>query len=779
MNIEKELDAKPIDGPPITLGKARLDLFLISVLILFLELACIRWFPAHVLYLTFFTNMVLLACFLGMSLGCLAAQRTSKFLSGTPLVLATALLAGHGIEVLHTHVGKFVDVGNQNTPQLVYFGAEYNTEDIAKFVIPIEALGAVFFLLLTLVMVGPGQELGRAFTRVPNRVQAYAINILGSVVGIVLFAVCSYCQLSPLWWFVPIAIGLAYFGKILTSANKNWLHPLLLVLIVAAAGLHSGVWYEDSDQRSLPFPRDGAKVSHEHYWSPYYRIDYVPANLNIITNLMDHQMMGSRNDPYPAYALPHIFRRDAGLPLAQDVLIIGAGSGNDLSRALQWGAKDIHIDAVEIDPVIQKLGARDHPDKPYSDARVQPTINDGRNFLRSTDRKYDIIIYALVDSLVLHSSYANLRLESYLFTQQAFADARRCLKPGGMFIMYNAFRQGWLVSRLNRALRETFGNDPLVLILPYTTKVPEGRFFGYTMFIAGDNGALKEAFSKSPEYWVRRNQALTPDSPNGFTNPPEEERQKYRPQMTATDVSALEDKNPIPWHRFGLAEVPDYPEAQYLATDDWPFLYLRAPLIPDHSLRSVAIMGGIALLLLLVMWPRGQGNLQSWGLLARMFFLGAGFMLIETKAVVHMALLFGSTWMVNTIVFLAVLLMILAANVFVLTAKPRHVWPYYVGLLAALACNIVIPLDAFLGMDRTVQTVLSCLLVFTPILFAGIIFPVSFSKSRQPDLAFGINVAGAMFGGLAENASLLLGFQQLMFVAVGFYCLSALVGNKE
>ena len=51
-----------------------MDLFAISLLVLFLELACIRWFPAHVLFLTFFTNTMLLAGFLGMSVGCLTTR---------------------------------------------------------------------------------------------------------------------------------------------------------------------------------------------------------------------------------------------------------------------------------------------------------------------------------------------------------------------------------------------------------------------------------------------------------------------------------------------------------------------------------------------------------------------------------------------------------------------------------------------------------------------------------------------------------------------------------
>ncbi len=89
----------------------------------------------------------------------------------------------------------------------------------------------------------------------------------------------------------------------------------------------------------------------------------------------------------------------------------------------------MRVDAVEIDPVIQRLGKQDHPDKPYDDPRVFVHLNDGRNYLRSSNQQYDPIIYALVDSLVLHSSYSNIRLESFLFTKQAMDDVKKRLKP--------------------------------------------------------------------------------------------------------------------------------------------------------------------------------------------------------------------------------------------------------------------------------------------------------------------------------------------------------------
>ena len=71
-----------------------LHLFLISFVILFFELACIRWFGSTVIFLTFFTNIVLMACFLGMSVGCLAASRRRDLINAViPLTLVAVALA--------------------------------------------------------------------------------------------------------------------------------------------------------------------------------------------------------------------------------------------------------------------------------------------------------------------------------------------------------------------------------------------------------------------------------------------------------------------------------------------------------------------------------------------------------------------------------------------------------------------------------------------------------------------------------------------------------------
>lgn len=738
------------------------ELILISLIILFLELACIRWFPAHVLYLTFFTNVVLLASFLGMSVGCLAARHSRNYLLWTPILLVTSLAAAQGIELSSNSFMRFVDVGNQVSPQQVYFGTEYHTQDLSRYAIPVEVICGFFFIIIALAFVGPGQELGRALKRWPNRVQAYTLNILGSIAGIALFALFSWVELSSFWWFFLVVIGLAHFLFVSPRHVLSKTRPVSA--LVTGALLLMTVWL------AALIPQLPGETRARQFWSPYYRIDFNEADLSLSVNLIHHQQMVSRNERFPAYALPHLLNRDVGLPPFADVLIIGAGSGNDVSRALQWGAQ--HVDAVEIDPAIYRLGRANHPDHPYQDSRVQIHLDDGRNFLRATDRKYDLVVYALVDSLVLHSGYSNIRLESFLFTDQTFADVRRHLKPGGMFVIYNYFRQGWLAARLQKGLEVTFGTgNPLVLTLPYRKVIESDKstFGDFTIFFAGGTDPLRKGFAQRAEYRLRSDEAPAPTSPNGFE---------------PIDVTRISDTSPAqepPWQRFGLATIIPPKDELITATDDWPFLYLRKPMLPTLSVRGMVIMAmlSIALILLFVRTSRGAATTAIAAssnrlLYAQIFFLGAGFMLVETKAVVTMALLFGSTWVVNSVVFFAVLIMILIANLLILRFKPERLWPYYAGLLISLILNCAIPLDSFLGMTRSVQVTAASVLVFAPILFAAVIFASVFKRTTDPDRALGINIAGAIVGGLGEYSSMLLGFQYVAMIAILFYALSAI-----
>ncbi len=736
---------------------AALEVFLASLVLLFLELACIRWFPAHVLYLTFFTNLVLLASFLGMSLGLLRARTGRDLLPLSAAVLGVALAAAHGFDYARDALVGLVGVGaGSSAREEVFFGTEYGDLGAAPFHLPVEVIGGLFFVLLTLAFVGPGQALGRALNRIPGRIQGYMWNVLGSMAGIALFALSSRLELPPLAWFAVATLGLLWLAL---PGRCTRGRMALAAVLLADLGLAS---IASVSARLHPVDR---LVKRETYWSPYYRIDYEPPHRRgIWVNLLGHQRMFAHDDRRGiAYALPYLMRRDAGGAPFRHVLVIGAGSGNDVSRALAFGAES--VDAVEIDPVIRRLGERDHPDRPYDDPRVTVHLDDGRNFLRSTTRTFDLVVYAHVDSLVLHSGYANLRLESFLFTREAFADVKRHLAPGGVFVVSNYFRRGWLVARLGATLEEVFGSEPLSFTLPYAETVEPEEPLALGMVLAGDVGGMRAAFATGRPYWLRTDHPALPTSPSGFELAPP------GPQPPPRAGEA-----PL-WVRVGPARVTR-PADLGVATDDWPFFYIRRPMVPELSLRFGLVMAALALALgaLLRPPPRDEA-IAPRGTRLRMFLLGAGFMLLEAKAVVHMAVLFGSTWTVNAIVFFAVLLTILAANALVLRYPPRRPRLAYLPLLAALGLNALVPLDAFLGLPALPRALLASLLVFSPVLCAGVVFASAFRGSRSPDRDLGANLGGAMAGGILEYAATLLGFRGILGVAMALYAGAALAAD--
>jgi hypothetical protein len=180
------------------------------------------------------------------------------------------------------------------------------------------------------------------------------------------------------------------------------------------------------------------------------------------------------------------------------------------------------------------------------------------------------------------------------------------------------------------------------------------------------------------------------------------------------------------------------------------------------------LLGVLGIAMVYLFMPKGRLRLNS-----RMFFLGAAFMLLETKAVVQMALLFGSTWLVNSAVFFTVLLMILLANLYVIKMPSVRLLSHYAALLVVLSGSVLVPFEAFLSGGVFSRYVIPCLLALGPMFFAGVIFARSFRDEANPDLAFGSNIAGAVIGGLAESFSMLLGFQHLLVLAICLYVFSS------
>jgi len=698
--------------------KMFLDLFIISFLVLFFELVYIRWLPSYVRTLSYFTNFVLIGSFVGMSIGCLISRRRVKLIDFVPASIFITVVLVAFFYILYAFEYLFVSPGEISGNQRIYFGFGALRRGAR---VPLIIIIPLAYAIVVFPFVGLGQVMGRALNYF-KPVQSYSINVLGSIAGIVAFAAISWFCLSPHYWFLIGFAGLAWF-----VVRDSWR------LRVSAAILFTGAILVVVFLSSSLF-------DFETFWSPYYRITFHNQRL-INTNEISHQEINKVGEEAYEYSLPYIISDYAkrGKKI-ESALIIGAGSGNDTAYAVMAGVGS--IDAVDIDPTIMKLGRQYHPDKPYSSPNVRPTVDDGRSFLRKTNKKYDMIVYAVVDSLTLMSTYSSVRLENYLFTQEAFNEVRDHLTEDGIFVIYNFFRRGWLGVKISDMLERSFGKKPLVFSRKDTKAIREDDSgISFVMFIAGDTEKIAEAF-KGYE-----GKAVV------FSDPFVIDKSK-KSEVFCVELASS-----------GKLEK---------ATDDWPFLYMKKRSIPIHNIIGIAVIVVLSAVFFRGFAPGRFGRL-NW----HFFFLGAAFMLLETRSIAKLSLLFGSTWMVNSFVFFSILVTILIANLFVIR-RPKVSWKVcYMGLFAALALNYFIPLDLFLGLGVFGKFVLSNVLLFLPILFAALVFAGSFRLSTQPDYDFGSNIAGVVVGGVCEYLSLVMGFHNLLLVAAFMYLLSLLAFRRK
>lgn len=237
--------------------------------------------------------------------------------------------------------------------------------------------------------------------------------------------------------------------------------------------------------------------------------------------------------------------------------------------------------------------------------------------------------------------------------------------------------------------------------------------------------------------------------------------------LLGPDQAFAEDK--LSW-RTPVREIHPYEHPGItLATDDWPHLYLKEPSIPGVYLVVLATLMVGSSLLILAIEPAVRRPSASF------FLLGAGFMLLETRSVTQMALLFGSTWAVNAFVFAAILATILLANLVVQSDRAPRLAVVYTVLLATLVAQYLFPFAALLRLDVFWRLLSAALVIGFPILWASFLFSTLIRSEKSIDRAFGSNLLGVVFGGCVEYASNLWGLNALFLIAFLIYASSALV----
>jgi hypothetical protein len=396
------------------------------------------------------------------------------------------------------------------------------------------------------------------------------------------------------------------------------------------------------------------------------------------------------------------------------VVVLGAGSGNDVSAALRNGAQ--HVDAVDIDPAIMELGAQLHPERPYASPNVVRHANDARAFLRQTNQQFDLVLFGWLDSQQVLSAFGSVRLDNFVYTIEGMRDAYARVKPNGMLVVTFRLFQPWMGQRIRDVLREATGQTPVIL--------------------SGNHGTV---------FLVRKDNPIT-DA-----------------EVQSALAKLQGDVKPV---TLGEELIP-------LTTDDYPYLYLRERTMPFAYWTMLPLLGLVSFGIARRVWGKG------WKIQGRFFWLGAAFLLMEVRIIAQVALLFGSTWLVNAAAIAAVLLMAVAANLLIARLpRVRSVTPWAVLLIITLALSSLVPSSVFLDLVPGFGGWIAALFLALPLFFAGMVFSGSLRNVQNVDTAMASNLLGSILGGLVEYLSLILGIGSLAWIALALYGL-ALVSRVE
>lgn len=688
-------------------GARRRMLLLVSFASLFFELLVIRWISVEVRVFAYFKNLALIACFLGFGIGVyLARRRVQMLLAPLALVMLALVLRFpwyHKDALLRSlpqAISGFDDflLWGTYVERMAWFGLRGGHLLAGLFVI------TMLFSLAALVFVPMGQAIGEILNREPGANLAYSLNVAASLGGIWFFTGLSALSLPPEIWF---GLGLAALLPLWWRDRASLLAVLALSLVVVAV-------VRERDPESTVI------------WSPYQKLrlwvthvmENRPARWVLEVNNAGYQQMLDHSEGFLArnpellrgesarmvgYNLPFRFR-----PQAARVLIVGSGLGNDVAGALRNTGGEIV--AVEIDPAIWRLGRQLHPERPYDSPRVRTVINDARNFFQTTNEKFDLIIFGLLDAHTLGSAYTNVRLDNYVYTRESLARAASLLNPGGVMVLKFQVDRDFIGERIATTLRDVFGRPPLCFYSPY------GWSTQSTVFVGQQDGAATAALQSDAEL--------------------------------AALVAARARH-----YRAGHTQP---------TTDDWPYLYHRGRSIPQ-----VYLLLSVVLFVLTLLFLRQQAGMPA-RIEPHFFFLGLAFLLLEVQVISRLALFFGATWQVNSLVITAVLVMILLANL-VAARWPGVRRAAYPALVATLLLTYLLPAEKLFFGLRWLDGLLLSALFTLPVFFAGLIFISSFERAAHREVAFGSNLAGAVAGGLLECLSFVIGVRALLLIAMAAY----------
>jgi len=694
-------------------------IFLISVLGLFLEMVFIRWISTEIRIFAYLQNTVLVVCFMGLGLGC--------FTSRQPIILRQMLLhlfflvSLFAIPLSRTALGYISEMLSV-LDDFVMWGHIISTGFWFTIFNIVVGLGLTYFFMVIIVdvFVPIGRLLGRLMDDHPKTIWAYSVNVAGSLAGIWLFVLMSVFYQPPVTWFAVFGLLTFFF---IDKDRRGWKVNLILIISIIALSWFAGKNFGSMEVIWSPYQKLTIKEAGKNTWDiGKYTVNVNNTGYQTIIDLSDSNTQSNPQRYSPEmcglsqYDIPLLLH-----PNPQTCLIVGAGTGNDVAGALRLGIKQ--ITAVEIDPAIISLGHRHHPEKPYSSSVVQVVEDDARSFFATCKKRYDIISFGLLDS---HTTTAmtNARLDHYVYTRESIAHAKSLLADGGILVLTFAPQKPYIADRMAKVLRDVFGVEPISFYIPCSS-----YGWGGAMFIAGDLVTAKKQIAKHGK------------------------------------LASLIEK----WQKINLSLT----YTTKIATDDWPYIYLKNPGIPI----IYYLLAGLLFILLI----RCYKHWNASGLITRwrrshwhFFFLGAAFLLLEVQNISKASVVLGNTWQVNAVIISGVLTMILLANLIVSRFPQIQLKATYVVLIASCLALYFVDLARFAFLPYAIKAVIVGGMTTLPMLFSGIVFIRSFTVVVGKDEALGANLIGALVGALLQSVTFVIGIKALLLIVAGLYFLSLL-----
>jgi hypothetical protein len=712
-----------LELPSGTIGDSSTQLLLVSIAGLFLELLMIRWISAEITIFSYFKNFVLIAAFLGFGLGAhLSRQPVNMLAMFGPLTYFALLIKfpwpalREMLQKLTLLLGSTTEVDVWGVPTL-----QMNQETITGLAVML-AVVIPMFGMLSLTFIPIGQTTARMMEGAKDGILGYSINIAGSLVGVLLYtALCLFYQPPAVWFGVAGVLILVSFYR----ASRVRIAALAVFgLCMIMASLPDSTKSIRDVVASDFLTTTGGSTA----WSPYQKLHWAETRQNgeliayqLMTNDNWYQYVVNLSDPF-IKTHPDLFAALApewnpyNLPYRfykdpPKVLVLGSGMGNDVAAALRNGAGN--VTAVEIDPMIIALGKRLHFEHPYANPRVSIVNDDARSYMQTSRDRFDLITFSLLDSHTTSSHYSNIRIDNYVYTREALTAAKNMLTPEGVMVVKFQVGKPFIAGRLKATLSEIFGTPPLQFGVDQTFNVSPGTFF-----VSGNTARIAAAAAE--------------------------------PQM----------KHFIETHaNFPMDPAP-------ITTDDWPFFYQHAPGVPS----SVILISCVLVIVCWQLMKRTAVPLTEIGW--PFFFLGAGFMLMESQIVSRMALLFGTTWIVNSITIAGLLALIVAANMLERAGLRIPTPAVYAGLFATIAIAYFVPVSALLAESHALRIVAAIGVLCSPVFFASILFIRTFAAARFSGAALGSNLLGSLAGGLLESLSMWTGLRSILILASIFYVLA-------